>query len=291
MAGEIQTGAGGMSNVRFASWITSEVLLELRPFMVMRPFFRQAPAAKSLVYDFPKQDWLDPTNVTDPLAEATDLTTNTQPVISKASVTAAQMGIRATVTDLVTKVSIIDAMSHFQGVLSRTFAEKVETKMAALLAGFSNISDAAGVQTIANYLGAIAALEQRNVTSNLVAVLHPKPVGEIRSNLTTLTGTYWGRDSAADGPNLAEYHKAGYVTTLFNVPLHQTSVVPTSDTATKRAGGMFAAGEALGLYELWAVRTELQRDASFLATEVILSACFGVAEIDDTRGQTIKSAA
>lgn len=289
MANEIQTGT--QLNIKFAEWITSEVLLELRPMMVSRPFFRTAPPAKSLTYSFPKQTKLAITAITDPLAEAVDLTTNTDMVIGKASVTAAQMGVRSTVTDLVIKVSIIDVMSHFQGVLSRTFAEKVETVLAANYANFSGISDAAGVQTIANYLAAIAALEQRDVTGKLVSVLHPKPVGEIRTNLTTLTGTYWGRDSGtADGAALDEYHNAGYVTTLFNVPLYQTSVVPQSDTATKRAGAMFVPNEALGLYELWAVRTELQRDASFLATEVILSTCFGTTEIDDTRGQTIKSA-
>lgn len=285
MAGETTTTTA--NDVYLAAIVTDRILNELRPLNVMRQFFRKADAGPSLSYDFPKQDKVAPSTVTAPLAEGVDLA-NTALTTSKATATAAQTGIMATITDLLTKISIIDAMPHFSGVLARTMAEKWETDAAANLANFSNVSTAASTQAITTILAAISALEQRDIVGRLVAVLHPKAAGEVRSDVTTQTGTYWGRDNATDS-GLVEANMAGFVGSIFNVPIYQTSVVPTSDAGAKRAGAIFVSDEALGLYELWAVRTELQRDASKLATEVVLSNCYGFVEIDDTRGQTLKS--
>lgn len=285
MANETTTTSA--NDTHFAAWITSEILLEIRPMNVMRPFFRVAPAANSLTYDFPKQDDVAPTNVAS-LTEGTDHTTNVQMSTSKASVTAAALGIKAEITDLLKTVSLLNAVPHFSGVLARTMSEKLETDYAANLANFSNVTEATTTMTLDDHLKAIAALEQRDITSSLVSVYHPKQVGEIRSDLTSQTGTYWGAEKSG-GADLVQYQTGGFVTTLFGVPIHQTSVVPTSDAAANRAGAMFAAGEALGLYELWGVRAEVDRDISKLADEVMLSTCFGTTEIDDIRGQTVKS--
>lgn len=286
MANETTTTTA--NDIYFAAYVTDQILLEIRPLNVMRPFFRTAPASPSLTYEFPKQDDVAPTAVTDPLAEATDLTTNTALTTSKATVTAAQMGIKATITDLLKKVSLIDALPHFQGVLSRTFAEKTETVFAAALANFSQITDIGATMTIAGLLSSISALEQRDITQNLVGVFHPKQIGQLRSDLTTVTGTFWGAENAP-GRDIVKYQNAGPVVTLFGVPLYQTSVVPTADAGANRAGALFIPGEALGLYELWGVRVEMDRDPSLLADEVVLSACFGTVEIDDVRGQTVKT--
>jgi hypothetical protein len=289
MANEVTTTTA--NDVYFASIVTDAILNELRPMNVMRPFMRRADAGNSLSYDFPIQDTLAASNVTSPLAEGADLS-NTAMTTSKATATAAQIGIMATVTDLLSKVSLIDALPHFSGVLSRTMAEKVETDFAANLANFSNVTDAGGTQTVAKFLAATAALEQRDVVGRIVAVLHPKAAGEIRSDLTTQTGTYWSRDNQQPDSGITQEHfSAGYVGALFGVPIFQSTLVPTSDAAAKRAGALFVANEALGLYELWGVRTELQRDASKVATEVVLTACYGTVEISDTRGQTLKSTA
>jgi hypothetical protein len=267
--------------------MTSEILNEIRPQNVMRPFFRVAPASNTLVYDFPKQDDVAPTSVS-ALTEATDLATNTALNTSKASVTASMVGIKATITDLLVRISLIDAMPHFQGVLSRTMLEKVETDYCANLANFSNVTTATSTLTLSDILSAISSLEQRDITGRLVAVLHPKPMGELRKDASTQTAVFWsGGNGGAN--SLVNYQQGGFVVNLFGVDLFQTSVVPTSDAGAKRAGAMFIPNEALGLYELWAAKVGIQRDESLLAAEVVLSACYGTTEIDDTRGQTIKS--
>lgn len=284
MAGETTTTS--VTETIYTTIITDRILRELRPLSVMRPFFRTATPGNSLSYDFTKLDDMAITNVESP-AEAAELT-NREVTTDKVRVTASVKAIMASVTDLAQRVSLLDVMSEVQGVLARTMAEKWEVDAAANLANFSNVTTAAATLTVSDIQKAIAALEQRDVTQSLVTVLHPKQAGELRADLIAQSGTYWSRSGAADS-GLDRYHQVGLVGSLFGVPIYQTSVVPTSDAGAKYAGAMFVGGEALGLLQLWDVKTELQRDASKLLTEIVLSNCYGFVEIDDTRGQTIKS--
>ncbi|HSE44951.1 MAG TPA: hypothetical protein VLA89_06445 [Gemmatimonadales bacterium] len=282
MANEVTTTS--VTETIYTTIITDRILRELRPLNVCRPFFRMGEPGASTSYDFTKLDDLAPTNVETP-AEAADLT-NRDVTTASVRATATVKAIMSSITDLAQKVSILDVLPEVQGVLARTMAEKFETDLAANLANFSNVSDAGATLDVATFLAAIAALEQRDVTQSLVSVIHPKQQGQVRSNIQSLTTQYWGREGA---PSLAEYHPNGYVGALFGVPIYQTSVVPTSDAAANRAGAVFVPGEALGLLELWTVKTEMERDASKLLTEVVLSTAYGTVEIDDLRGQTLKS--
>lgn len=283
MANEVTTTS--VTETIYTTIITDRLLREIRPMNVCRPFFRMGEAGASTSYDFTKLDDLAPTNVETP-AEAADLT-NRDVTTDKARVTATVKAIMASVTDLSQKVSILDVLPEVQGILARTMAEKFETDLAANLANFSNVSDAGASMDVATFLAAIAALEQRDVSQSLVAVVHPKQQGQIRSDIQSKTTSYWGNDNVSGF--LDKYADNGFVGSLFGVPIYQTSVVPTSDAAANRAAAIFVPGEALGLLELWTVKAEMERDASKLLTEVVLSNAYGTVEIDDTRGQTLKS--
>lgn len=279
----------------YTAIIEDAILREIRPMNVVMPFFRKAPNLRGAdSYDFLL--WEDnrggrassaaflKANV-ETHTEAAEFT-NRNVGTAKATVSATVKGIMASISDESRRISLLDVLPEVQGVLGRTMAEEHENTLAALLAGFSNVTDAGASMTLSSYLAVIAALEQRDITGGLVSVLHPKQVGQIRTDLTTQTGTYWGRESA---PDLVDRNPNGYVTTLFSVPIYQTTLVPTSDAAANRAGAMFEAGQALGYVSMWDLRTELQRDASKLITEIVLSRWYGAGEIDDDRGQTIKS--
>jgi hypothetical protein len=73
---------------------------------------------------------------------------------------------------------------------------------------------------------------------------------------------------------------------LFGVNVYQTTNVQTANTGADRAGAMFSS-EALGLATKWPARTELQRDASLRATEIVVTACYGVGELVDSFGVPI----
>ena len=58
--------------------------------------------------------------------------------------------------------------------------------------------------------------------------------------------------------------------------------------ATGDAVGVIADKSALGVLKSVDTRTERQRDASMRATEIIITADYGVFEIDDTKGAGFK---
>lgn len=290
MAGEVTTTT--VTESIYASVISDSILRELRPHQVLTPFFRKAPSGiSSTVYDFLKVDDAnsgvnDPSNVQSH-TEANDDLTNRDWETSRVQVTATVKGLMATVTDESRTISVLDVFSEVKSAMARTMAEKWETDLAALLAGFSTVKDAGVYMDVDTFLTALSALEQADVTSSLVTVIHPKQQGQLRDDIQSKTTSYWSRTDSTS--TLDMYHPNGYVGELFGVPIYQTSVVPTSDTGANRAGAMFAGGEALGLLSLWDVRSELERNASALVTEIVLSNWYGVVEIDDARGVTLKS--
>lgn len=280
-----ETTTTSANDIYYSAVIADRILQELRPLNPSRGLFRWEPAGNSKAVDFPTQD--DPGAAAAP-GEATDIT-NTSLATSKATVTAAEVGLMTTVTDLLVKVSILDAMSQFSGVLSRSVAEKFETDACALyddFTGTSNTTTAASTLTPADLLAAVSGLEQRDIPGNFVSVLHPKQVGELRAEVVSTTATHFG---GGEGNGLVGPNQDAQVGSLFGVPIYQSSLIV--ETTGLKGGAVFVRGEAVGAYELWGPRVELQRDASLRATEVVATQCYGVGEISDTRGQTLKSIA
>lgn len=286
MAGETTTVS--MDDVVYAAVLTSEVLTELRPRNVMRQFLRMGEPGPSKTYQFPI---LDKPALPAALAEGADLglpgSGNTQITTSNAQVTAGQVAQKAQVTKLLETVAIIDVATTVGGVLGRGIDEKFETDAAALLAGFSNTTTAApSTLKIADFLTALAALEQRDVDGQIVAVLHLKQVADLRTEIVASSASFWTEGRNAEGVTGGPYQD-GFVGVFFGVPIFQTSLV--SSSGGDRRGALFAADEALGCYELWGPTLEQDPDPSSLSTEMVISACYGVGEISDTRGQGLFS--
>lgn len=278
-----ETTTTSANDLFFASWVTSEVLDEVRPYNVSRPFFRYAGAAKSNSYDFPIQD--DPGAAAASGGEGTGFS-NTSLTTSKATATVGTFGMMATVTDELVAVSLVDALPHFASVLGRSVAEKYETDFCALYDDFTQqTTDTGNNADVADFIAGIAALVARDAVGQLVAVFHPVTTTDIWTNLATgLTASYAGNPSANfDGVDAANL--SGYAGTLFDVPMYHTSLVPTANAGADRTGAIFVAGVALGLYELWGTRIELERDASMPGTEVVATARYGVVQIRDAWGQ------
>lgn len=284
MAGETVTTATTMNDVVYAAIITDRVLRELRPYNVMRPWFRVGEAGPSKVYQFPVQDDVV---LADALVEADDYTTDTAITTSNAQVTAAEIGLMTSVSDFLVKVSIIDTMPHVSAILARSLAERFETSSVALLDDGSATTTAAGTLTTQDFLRTVAALEAADVTGPLGAVLHPKQAGELRAEIAATTAVLHTSGNATGG--LVGTHLEGDVGTLFGIPIRQTSLVVSSGGL--REGAVYVIGEAMGLYEVWGPRVELQRDASARSTEVVATQCFGVGTISASRIQGLSSAA
>jgi hypothetical protein len=221
----------------------------------------------------------------------TDLisTPDTDAATTGANATAAQKGVSALVADLVKKVSIQDVSSVVTGLLARHMMEGYDVAAAGTIDNYSNSTGGATANSLARLLTVIGALEQRDVGSNgeeLMSILHPKQVADLRSDVSGLTSTFLaGNDARVGGILMASMD--GYVGDPFGVPiLHSTSI---QNSGGAHLGWVGARNSAVGAYELWLERVEIQRDASKLSDEVICSSAFGFQLIDNNRIQGLKS--
>jgi hypothetical protein len=281
--GADETTTTTSNDLALASVVDTVIIDEIRPYMVMRNFFRTRPGGASSSFDFPLQD--DP-GVAGSKVEGVDLN-NTALTTSKATATAGTVGIMATVTDELTAISLIDALPHFQEVLTRSVAEKFETDAVALIDDFSNTTGTSGADyTWAQRQEAIGQLASRDAVGTIVEALHPQQVFDLRQDLTTSTAAIWGNENVVVNGMMAS-ELGGYVFTAFGVPTYQTSLVNTANGGADRAGGMFVADLSLGLYEIWGTKVERQRDASNVATEIVVTARYGMIEVRDSWAESI----
>ena len=275
------TGKAALDDSVFAAIVESQVVQELRPAMTSREFLRFATGGSSTVATFPL--WTDPGPATAPASDITDLS-STAMADTKQQATAAEIGFRIDISDVIRETHPTNLYAEAAAMVVRSLVEKWETDLAALMDDFSNVTTAASTLTGIDVLAAVSALEQRDIPGPYVGYLDPKQTGELRAEIATTTASYAvGRD----GEKVTPFGTSGYFGTYMGLPIWQTSTVVA--TSGLNGGSVFCSGQALGAYEIWGPRVETQRDASLRAMEFNGTACYGFVEIDDTRGQTVKS--
>jgi hypothetical protein len=273
-----------MNDTFYAAEFSAQILDELRPAMTSRSFLRWAPLGKSTAHTFTIQD--DPGPSSSSFTEGTDYATVTDLTTTPQTATAAEVGLMTTVSDVLIKVSMLDALPHVKSVLNRGTLEKWETDLGAYMDDFSNVTTAASTLTLDDLLVAAGALEQRDIPGPYVAYLHPKQTGELRRDIASTTADVSAGEASAVQMTP---DKAGDFGAPFGIKTYFTSTVV--NTSGLRGGAVFAAGQALGAYEIWGPRIEVERRASLRGFYVISTACYGLVEVSDTHGQTVKSAA
>ena len=275
------TGKAALDDSVFAEIVESQMVQELRPAMTSREFLRFAVGGASTVASFPL--WGDPGAGAAPTDDLSEIS-STALSDSQVSATAAEVGFRVDVTDLIRETHPGNLYAEVAGMVSRSIAEKWETDVAALMDDFGNTVTAASTLTPVDVLSAISALEQRDIPGPYVGYFDPKQTGELRQEIATSTATL-----ASGGDMVRPFGDSGFFGTYMGLPIWQTSLVVT--TSGLVGGAVFASGQALGCYEIWGPRVETQRDASYRSLEFVGTQCYGLIEISDTRGETVKSAA
>lgn len=276
MANEVTTTILGDST--FAAWVTDVILDETRGYNVSKPFWRFAGPQKSNAYQFPIQD--KPTLAAG-YTEGTGLS-NAAFTDSKATATASPVGQQATVTDEAQETTVYDAVGQITAVLGRSVGEKFETDCCTFYDDFSNTSNTAGVAlSYVTMLGAINALEGRDMKGTAVAVLDTSQVGDIRKDVGSSGAAIFSHPDVEVGGMLASTLDGYAGFGIGRVPVYQTSLV------TSTGGGVFMAGEALGLYEIRAPRTETIRVPGLPGLQIDVTTRYGQIEIRDASGQTV----
>jgi N4-gp56 family major capsid protein len=213
------------------------------------------------------------------LTEGTDMS-STAISTSSVSITVAEAGVQALLTDMAAKSAMGDVAGDLGRILGEAVSKKMDEDLIGLFTGFSAGQGTAAQEiTVADIFKAAAVLRVNNAGSVLNAVIHPYQAYQLKSNLTNA----FANPNGGDLQN--EAMRAGYVGTIAGVNIFESSNVAI-DGSGDAIGALFAPA-ALGLAIKWDINIEPQRDASLRGWELNATASYGVGELVDTYGQKL----
>ena len=194
--------------------------------------------------------------------------------------TAAEVGAKIILTDKLVKQSSPNVMAIIGRQLGDGMARKKDNDVTALYSGFSTDVGASGRDMdIANVAAAVAVAKGSNYGSQIYINHHPFAVFDLAKEAAGTAATYpmtpgWSQDL------LGNFWSG--IRPIFGVPIFEDgNITRTTVAATV---GVIADKSALAVLMSTDTRTERQRDASLRATEIVITADYGVFELDDSRG-------
>ena len=214
------------------------------------------------------------------VSEAADLS-NTAINPSSVTITASEVGIMTTLTDLARNSASRNVASDIGRLFGEAIAKKIDVDLIALFDGFSKIVGGADVAfSAAKLFEAVAELRNLAVpSSDLACVVHPYIAYDMKSGVSNTFGA--GSGATTDIGN--EAMRSGFVGTVAGVPVYESANISNTGTTGDYKGAIFHR-DALGLAMMQDLKLETQRDASLRADEIVATAVYGVAELNDTYG-------
>jgi len=214
------------------------------------------------------------------VSEAADLS-NTAINPSSVTITASEIGIMTTLTDLARNSASRNVGSDIGKLFGEAIAKKIDVDLIALFDGFSKIVGGADVAfSAAKLFEAVAELRNLAVpSSDLACVVHPYIAYDMKSGVSNTFGA--GSGATTDIGN--EAMRSGFVGTVAGVPVYESANISNTGTTGDYKGAVFHR-DALGLAMMQDLKLETQRDASLRADEIVATAVYGVAELNDTYG-------
>ena len=210
------------------------------------------------------------------VSEASDLS-NTAVNPSSVTITASEVGIMTTLTDLARNSAGRNVAGDIGRLFGEAIARKIDADLSALFTGFSTerAGGAGNELTVADIFEAVADLRTANAPAPYYGVFHPKQIFNVKKSLTN---TFVGRDTELSN----EAMRGGFVGNIAGVQIFESSNVAV-DGSDDSIGGVFSQ-DAMALAMMQDLKLETQRDASLRADEIVATAVYGVGEIHDTYG-------
>ena len=199
--------------------------------------------------------------------------------------TASEVGAKVILTDKLVRQAADNVMSIVGRQLGDGMARKKDTDVHALypgLNGGTTLGAATKTMSLANVAGAIAYTKANKFGSQVYILQHPNAVFDIANTAVTASSTYpvpagWSEDL------LGNFFSG--LRPLNGVPIFEDGNL--SIDSDDDAVGVIADKSALAVLKSVDTRTERQRDASLRATELVMTADYGVFELDDSRGAAL----
>ena len=194
--------------------------------------------------------------------------------------TAAEVGAKIIITDKLARQSAENVFSIIGRQLGDGMARKKDKDVLALYSGFStDIGSAGRAMSLANVSATVADAKGNKFGAQVYIVQHPFAVWDIANTAVTASSTYpvpagWSADL------LGNFFSG--LRPINGVPIFEDGNI--SIDSSDDAIGVCADKAALAVLKSVDTRTERQRDASMRATEVVITADYGVFELDDSKG-------
>ena len=220
------------------------------------------------------------------VSEATDLS-NTAVNPTSVTITASEVGIMTTLTDLARNSSSRNVAADIGRLFGEAIAKKIDVDLIALFDGFSTAEGGGTVTlTATNIFKAVAILRRNAVPmTDLACVLHPNVAYDLKSSLTNTWGVGAGAAIQASfaGDIANEAMKNGFIGRLAGCAIYESSNISNTGTTGDYKCAVFHK-EAMGLAMMQDLKIETQRDARLRADEIVATAVYGVSELHDSYG-------
>ena len=194
--------------------------------------------------------------------------------------TANEVGAKIILTDKLVRQSAENVFSMIGRQLGDGMARKKDTDVTALYSGFStDIGSAGRSMSLANVSATVAYAKGKKFGPNVYIVQHPFAVWDVANTAVTASTTYpvpvgWSADL------LGNFFSG--LRPINGVPIFEDGniTIDGSDDAV----GVCADRSALAVLKSVDMNKENDRDISLRATEVVITADYGVFELDDSKG-------
>jgi hypothetical protein len=198
--------------------------------------------------------------------------------------TAAEVGAKVILTDKLVRQAADNVFSIVGRQLGDGMARKKDTDVHALYAalnGGTTLGAATKYMSLANVAGAIAYAKANKFGTQLYILQHPNAVFKIASE--AVTASQYAIPKGWSEDLLGNFWSG--IRPINNVPIFEDGnlSVDSSDDAI----GVIADKSALAVLKSVDTNTERQRDASLRATEIVMTADYGVFELDDAKGAAL----
>jgi len=215
-----------------------------------------------------------------------DEVTNTEVSTNVATFTVGQVGIRTLVTDMALNASASNVVADLGKLFGDAIAKKIDVDLMGQFANFTSnvIGSSSTTITAALVMQGLTKLKNAGVpTDGLACVLHPSVAYDLKAALTNQGAVAF--TGGAYGPVANQAMMDGYVGQLFGMSVFESANVPliTSGSAGDYSGAIFHR-DALGFGLMRDIQIETQRRASYLGTDIVASAMYGVGTVYEGYG-------
>ncbi len=227
------------------------------------------------------------------LVDGQDIIDEEEIGMTTVDLTASEVGAKIILTDKLVRQSAPNVFSIIGRQMGDGMARKKDTDVLALYTNLNGGTLLGGTgptyMKASNVQGIIAHAKANKFGSQLYILHHPNAVAYLSKEAAHVAsiGSGAGGGVIPDGwsADLLKNFYSG-LRPMNNVPIFEDGNI-TEDSGGDGIG-VIADKSALATLTSVDTRTERQRDASLRATEVVLTADYGVFELDDSRGAGVK---